>query len=56
MPTQIRQIDDLEREITTLRIAGEVLQNDAELIQRIALGSAPIAAGVSSSTLAISHL
>lgn len=35
MPTQINQIDDNDRGITTLRIEGELLRDDARLLERI---------------------
>lgn len=35
MPTQINQIDDNDRGITTLRIEGELLCDDARLLERI---------------------
>ena len=36
MPTQITQIDDEERGITILRVEGDLLREDAELLVRIA--------------------
>ena len=36
MPTEIKQIDDDVNGRTILRISGEMLQDDAELIERIA--------------------
>ncbi len=36
MPTQITQIDDEERGITILRVEGDLLREDAELLDRIA--------------------
>lgn len=36
MPTQINQIDDIEHGTTTLRVEGDLLRPDAELIARIA--------------------
>jgi anti-anti-sigma regulatory factor len=38
MPTSITQIDDRERERTVLRVEGEMLLDDALLLERIALG------------------
>lgn len=38
MATQINQIDDLERRASTLRVEGELLGDDAALLERIALG------------------
>jgi anti-anti-sigma regulatory factor len=35
MPTEIRQIDDIESARTTFRLAGEMLCEDAELLERI---------------------
>ncbi len=37
MPTQITQIDDPKRPITILRVEGDLLREDAELLGRIAL-------------------
>jgi len=36
MPTQITQLDDIERGRTVLRIEGQMLQEDATLLSRIA--------------------
>lgn len=36
MPTQITQIDDAERRMTTFRVDGEMFREDAELLGRIA--------------------
>lgn len=38
MPTNIQQIDDLDRGKTVLRVEGEMLLDDALLLERIALG------------------
>ena len=38
MPTQITEIEDAERGKTTLRVEGELLFNDAVLLEKIALG------------------
>lgn len=38
MPTQIQQIDDADRGLTVLRVEGEMLLDDALLLERIALG------------------
>ena len=38
MPTTIKQIEDSERGATILRVEGEMLQDDALLLERIALG------------------
>ena len=38
MPTTIKQIEDSERGTTILRVEGEMLQDDALLLERIALG------------------
>lgn len=35
MATQINQIDDNERRITTLRVEGDMLGEDARLLERI---------------------
>ena len=35
MATQINQVDDNERGVTTLRIEGELLGDDARLLERI---------------------
>ncbi|MFT3744581.1 MAG: hypothetical protein QM785_09805 [Pyrinomonadaceae bacterium] len=37
MPTQINQIDDNDRGITTLRVEGELLGDDARLLERIGI-------------------
>jgi anti-anti-sigma regulatory factor len=37
MPTQINQIDDNDRRITTLRVEGDMLGEDARLLERIGL-------------------
>ena len=37
MPTQITQIDDAERSVTTFRVEGDMLIDDANLLSRIAL-------------------
>ena len=36
MPTQIRQVDDPDRDITILRVDGQVLVEDALVLVRIA--------------------
>ena len=36
MPTRITQIDDAERELTIFRVEGEMFQEDADLLGRIA--------------------
>jgi anti-anti-sigma regulatory factor len=36
MPTQITQLDDTERDRTVLRVEGQMLRDDANLISRIA--------------------
>jgi anti-anti-sigma regulatory factor len=36
MPTQITQLDDIERGLTVLRVEGQMLQEDATLLSRIA--------------------
>lgn len=38
MPTTIKQIDDRENGRTVLKVQGEMLLDDALLLQRIALG------------------
>jgi len=35
MPTQITQLDDPERRRTTLRVEGQMLREDADLLSRI---------------------
>lgn len=35
MPTQITQIDDNDRKKTTLRVEGDLLPDDARLLERI---------------------
>ena len=37
MATQINQVDDNERGVTTLRIEGDMLGDDARLLERIGL-------------------
>ncbi len=37
MPTNIQQIEDIERGRTILRVEGEMTQMDAELLEKIAL-------------------
>jgi anti-anti-sigma regulatory factor len=36
MPTQIRQVDDPDRDVTILRVDGQVLVEDALVLTRIA--------------------
>ncbi len=38
MPTSITQIDDLERNKIVLRVEGDLMLDDALLLERIALG------------------
>lgn len=38
MPTNIQQIDDIENGTTVLKVDGEMLLDDALLLERIALG------------------
>ncbi|MGH9820602.1 MAG: hypothetical protein ACRD43_10575 [Pyrinomonadaceae bacterium] len=38
MPTNIQQIDDIENGTTVLKVEGEMLLDDALLLERIALG------------------
>lgn len=38
MPTNITQLEDTERNLTVLRVEGELMQDDAILLERIALG------------------
>lgn len=40
MPTQITQIEDAERNLTVLRVEGQLMYDDAALIGRIAKGLA----------------
>lgn len=37
MPTTIQQIEDTERGVTVLRVAGEMTETDALLLEKIAL-------------------
>ena len=36
MPTQITQIDDVERAVTTYRVEGEMFAEDVVLLSRLA--------------------
>ncbi|NNE66837.1 MAG: hypothetical protein HKN33_09745 [Pyrinomonadaceae bacterium] len=37
MPTNITQMEDVERGKTVLRVSGELMHSDAELLERIAV-------------------
>lgn len=37
MPTQIKQVDDDKRKVTTFQVEGDLLTEDANLIGRLAL-------------------